>query len=786
MNLKTKIYIPTAISIIFAALIISYFTFQNINHIRSSVYKQEAKALVHYFDIRFQDQMDGIITATLALAENKYVIAAFQQNDRQIAISGLSKLILDMNKYGNTHNIKIHLHDKEIKSFVRLWKLNKYGDDLTSFRKTIVSVKQNKLPVTAIEVGRAGLLLRGIAPVSSENEYLGSIEYIQDLDSIVKGAKKESIDIIILIDNQYLNIASKLQNAERLGDQFALASDPQKIDSELLTQLKKVDILNTDTTKDYFFSTVAIRDFSGNVVGHAIVARQLTLIETVVEQAEHALKVQITIMVIATLLILAVLFFMLYQFLFKPLDLIADEITQSINDRDLSKQLTYTQENEIGKISSAYNQLSGLLNGFLNQNHESAIGISEAANVMASATTKTNNGIKNQEIETEEVTENLFIMLNQVQDIAQKSQHASDYAETASGKAISGKDISEKTIFSIKSLADEIQGAAELMHQLQVESAEIESFTTVIQNIAEQTNLLALNAAIEAARAGGSGRGFAVVADEVRNLANKTQESTQEIGTIISRLKKTINDSADVMEVSNEKAVNSVSSIDETEILLEELTSSISQIRDINEGIAQVTKEQVPLFTNLSANMTNNVKQFSSILNSSLTETKEASTQLGVFVKDMHEKMAEFTIVAEPGIKLYSARSYISSWKTRVNAYLFEGTNLMQGDDVPHTDCQFGNWLYSEETNDIKELKEFIDIEQIHRKLHEYLSEIVKLKEQGKADTDQYNALIVQLHSSSDEVIALLDIIAEKEGVLRESKFHTDLSEEKEDDIELF
>ncbi len=92
-----------------------------------------------------------------------------------------------------------------------------------------------------------------------------------------------------------------------------------------------------------------------------------------------------------------------------------------------------------------------------------------------------------------------------------------------------------------------------------------------IEEIAYQTNLLALNAAIEAARAGEHGKGFAVVASEVRKLAERSQTSAKEIGSLASV-------SVQVAERSGK--------------LLDELVPAIRKTADLVQEVASASREQ--------------------------------------------------------------------------------------------------------------------------------------------------------------------------------------------------
>ncbi|NER60544.1 methyl-accepting chemotaxis protein, partial [Pseudomonas sp. MAFF212428] len=183
-------------------------------------------------------------------------------------------------------------------------------------------------------------------------------------------------------------------------------------------------------------------------------------------------------------------------------------------------------------------------------------------------------------------------MVATVQDVARNAEAASAATDQANSQAREGNRVVQRTLQQIGQLADDIGCSAEAVGQLAHESERIGSVMTVINAIAEQTNLLALNAAIEAARAGEAGRGFAVVADEVRGLAQRTQQSTAEIETLIASLQHGALQAAERMHASHDMVATTVGLANETNLELQAITDTVSSIQAMNLQIATAAEQQ--------------------------------------------------------------------------------------------------------------------------------------------------------------------------------------------------
>lgn len=206
---------------------------------------------------------------------------------------------------------------------------------------------------------------------------------------------------------------------------------------------------------------------------------------------------------------------------------------------------------------------------------------------------------------------------NQVNDIANAIQQmtgaikdvtraAADSTKTASGVSDSANDGSTKVADvaqALKYVAVSVRDTSEVLQRLGEQSMQIGKITETISSIADQTNLLALNAAIEAARAGGHGRGFAVVAEEVRNLAQRSQQATEEINSMISGIGGDTRAAVNAMENTQSQTEKADTMAANATVALDLIVKDIGRVDEMITQIAAACEQQSVIATQVSGQL---------------------------------------------------------------------------------------------------------------------------------------------------------------------------------------
>ena len=277
---------------------------------------------------------------------------------------------------------------------------------------------------------------------------------------------------------------------------------------------------------------------------------------------------------------------------------------------DLTRRLSHDSKDEVGAIIEEFNAFVSKLQAIISDVVRSSTQLNNASEEMLDAVGRAEKGVLQQQDETMHVAAAMNQMSATVQEIARNAASAAEAAEQADKETSQSKQVVVQTKQSINLLANEVEKATQVIHQLESDSDNIGTILDVIRDIADQTNLLALNAAIEAARAGEQGRGFAVVADEVRSLASRTQDSTQQIREMIEKLQGGAANAVAVMEGGSSQAQLSVQQATQAEESLQVVTKAVATINDMNMQIASAAEEQSAVSAEINRNI-HNISQVS-------------------------------------------------------------------------------------------------------------------------------------------------------------------------------
>lgn len=649
------------VGISFTLLIGSFFV---LNYFKTAIVENVYSDMESTLRAKIEDRMDAKfdigITNAVAMANNSDIVASLRNNDRALAIKTLEAIGDTYKKQTNFKNIKIHIHDRDVKSFLRNWQVDKFGDDLSGFRHTINIVKETKKSMAAIEVGRNGLTIRGLVPVIADNSYLGSLEFMQGFESVIKQFSKDKEYLLVLMDNKLLTVADLTNTKNKIAN-YTLSQ--KTVDDKFLLEAKNIDmkaVLRDGyfIDKNYFYTYSYIKDFEDKPIGIYLLAKDRASIEKAIDGASSIINSALSLVAALILIITLAILVAIQKIVLNPLNRFQEGLLrffEYLNKQSNEASLIKIETNdEIGKMAK-------IVNENISKTKENIELDKELIDDVKKVVMEVEKGNLNQEVTKStqnqalcELKDSLNKMLHSLKNSVSKDINSltavldsfkeSDFRATLEnddakvaqainniGKTIremlrdsnaNADELTQTSVSLIERMQTLAEGSYEQASMLKnisktmeaanssiievsektkavvIKSTDIKSVVNVISEIADRTNLLALNAAIEAARAGEHGRGFAVVADEVRKLAENTQKSLNDINIDIESLTQAVVDIGATIEEQVKDINMATDSIKVIDKTTQEHVTHTKEIENIAIKLDEMSKKTLQSISN--------------------------------------------------------------------------------------------------------------------------------------------------------------------------------------------
>lgn len=381
-------------------------------------------------------------------------------------------------------------------------------------------------------------------------------------------------------------------------------------------------------------------------------------------------KTMIFIISILSILLFIALGTLISRMIAKPIRTIQGLMGQA-QAGDLTATGTYTSRDELGQLTTSFNEMTGGLRDVIRQVAETAEQVaasSEELNANSEETTRATeliantmeemaSGSEHQLRQVSDTTTTMNELADGVQQIAHNAQSVSETAADAIEKAASGNDSIRQAVDQMGSINTTFDGLSGVIQGLGRRSNEIGQIIDSITAIAAQTNLLALNAAIEAARAGEQGRGFAVVADEVRKLAEESAQSAKQISELISAIQTETAHAVEAMKSATTEVQDGINVVHAAGGSFADITTAIGnvtgQIQEVSAAVEQMAAgtdqvvtsiEQIHSISENAASSTENVSAASEEQMASMEEIAASSRSLAEMATQLQETTRRFTV----------------------------------------------------------------------------------------------------------------------------------------------
>ena len=584
MKIGTRLALALAVSVIVS---IAATTTTNIwlsARLMDQASQRELGILTNIFDGRIVNEARRALTVANSLAANAGVRQAFAARDRDALARLLVPGFADLKTKDAL--VQMQFHTAPATSFLRVHAPQKFGDDLSAIRATVVEVNRTHKPVFGIENGVEGLGIRGVVPVMHEGKSIGSVEVGTSFGKafLEQFKKTANVDSAFLLkkDNGFETFASTFDTLPALAPAQLAAG---------LSGMSDVVLLPVGGI-EHAVRVAPVRDYSGTPIGVQVIAiERSAYIAAQKEARSWAIAIGFA-MLVFTLGIA----WLMHRNIARPVRRIG-EVLMTLAHGDKSVAIPYVERgDEIGDNARAAQAFRDNIVRVerleIERRDAEANAVAERAATAAREQAERQAAAERQETASKEamhtvvrefetavggIIELVSASATELESTAstlagtahatqERSTAVAAASEEASANVQSVAAATEEMTASVNEISKQVQASSRIadhaveqakktdmrVAELSHAAGRIGDVVKLITAIAEQTNLLALNATIEAARAGEAGRGFAVVASEVKALAGQTAKATDEIGAQIAGMQTATRESvAAIKEISD-------------------------------------------------------------------------------------------------------------------------------------------------------------------------------------------------------------------------------------------